>query len=35
VIAGDLFDDRAKLKFTVIDGVKYEPSPETAPETNR
>jgi imidazolonepropionase-like amidohydrolase len=35
VIAGDLFDDRAKLKFTVIDGVKYEPAPEAAPETNR
>jgi hypothetical protein len=35
VIEGDLFDDRAKVKFTIIDGVKYEPAPETAPETNR
>jgi len=35
VIDGDLFDDRAKLKFTIIDGVKYEPAPETTPEPNR
>jgi hypothetical protein len=35
VIDGDLFDDRAKLKFTIIDGVKYEPTPEATPESNR
>lgn len=35
VIGGDLFDDKAKLKFTIIDGLKYEPAPETTPETNR
>lgn len=38
VFDGDLFDEKSKLKFTLIDGAKYEPAPEAtpaAPESNR
>jgi hypothetical protein len=28
---GDQFDEKSKLKFTLIDGYKYEPAPEAAP----
>jgi hypothetical protein len=26
-----LFDEKAKIQFVFIDGVKYEPVPETPP----
>jgi hypothetical protein len=32
VTSGDLFQERTKVKFIFIDGVKYEPVPEPAPE---
>jgi hypothetical protein len=31
VTSGDLFQEGTKVKFTFIDGVKYEPVPEAAP----
>lgn len=31
VVKGDLFDDKAKIQYVFIDGVKYEPAPETPP----
>ena len=31
IMDGDLFDEKSKLKFTLIDGSKYEPAPEAAP----
>ncbi len=31
VTDGDLFQTNTKIKFVVIDGVKYEPTPEAAP----
>jgi imidazolonepropionase-like amidohydrolase len=31
VTEGDLFDTSTKIKFVVIDGVKYEPAPEAPP----
>jgi imidazolonepropionase-like amidohydrolase len=32
VTSGDLFQDKTQVKFVLIDGVKFEPAPETAPE---
>jgi hypothetical protein len=29
VTSGDLFQDKTQVKFVLIDGVKYEPAPET------
>jgi imidazolonepropionase-like amidohydrolase len=29
VVSGDLFQDKTQVKFVLIDGVKYEPAPET------
>jgi imidazolonepropionase-like amidohydrolase len=34
VTDGDLFQTSTKIKFVVIDGVKYEPTPEAAPPRN-
>src|ERR1022692_2304375 len=31
VVKGNLFDEKAKIQFVFIDGVKYEPVPETPP----
>ena len=31
VTDGDLFQTNTKIRFVVIDGVKYEPVPEAAP----
>lgn len=31
VVKGDLFDDRAKIEYVFIDGVKYEPAAESGP----
>jgi imidazolonepropionase-like amidohydrolase len=29
VVKGSLFDDKAKIQYIFVDGVKYEPAPET------
>jgi imidazolonepropionase-like amidohydrolase len=34
VTDGDLFQASTKIKFVVIDGVKYEPTPEVPPARN-
>ena len=34
VTDGDLFADRAKVKYVFVDGMKYEPTPE-APAARR
>jgi hypothetical protein len=31
VVKGSLFDEKAKIQYVFIDGVKYEPVPETPP----
>jgi len=31
VVKGNLFDEKAKIQYVFIDGVKYEPVPETPP----
>lgn len=31
MVKGNLFDDKAKIQYVFIDGVKYEPVPETPP----
>ena len=35
VVKGDLFDEKAKVEYVFIDGVKYEPLPEAAPGGER
>jgi imidazolonepropionase-like amidohydrolase len=35
VVKGNLFDDKAKIEYVFIDGVKYEPVPESAPPGDR
>jgi imidazolonepropionase-like amidohydrolase len=35
VTKGDLFEDSAKVQYVFVDGVKFEPVPETAPDTQR
>ncbi len=32
VTNGDLFQEKTQVKFVLIDGVKYEPEPETPGE---
>jgi Amidohydrolase family len=31
VVKGSLFDDKTKIQYVFVDGVKYEPAPETPP----
>ena len=31
VTRGNLFDEKSKIEYVFIDGVKYEPVPETPP----
>ncbi len=31
VVKGNLFDEKAKIQYVFIDGVKYEPAPEAPP----
>ena len=35
VVKGSLFDEKAKIQYVFIDGVKYEPVPETPPPGDR
>ncbi|MGC9950903.1 MAG: amidohydrolase family protein [Bryobacteraceae bacterium] len=35
VVKGSLFDEKAKIQYEFIDGVKYEPVPETPPPGDR
>jgi len=35
VVKGSLFDEKAKIQYIFIDGVKYEPVPETPPPGDR
>jgi hypothetical protein len=35
VVKGNLFDEKAKIQYIFIDGVKYEPAPETPPPGDR
>jgi hypothetical protein len=35
VVKGSLFDEKAKIQYVFIDGVKYEPIPETPPPGDR
>jgi imidazolonepropionase-like amidohydrolase len=35
VVKGSLFDEKAKIQYVFIDGVKYEPVPETTPPGDR
>jgi imidazolonepropionase-like amidohydrolase len=35
VVKGSLFDEKAKIQYVFIDGVKYEPAPETPPAGDR
>ncbi len=35
VTEGDLFQEKTKVKYVFVDGVKYEPLPEPAPEEQR
>jgi len=35
VVKGSLFDEKAKIQYVFIDGVKYEPVPETPPAGDR
>jgi hypothetical protein len=35
VVKGNLFDEKAKIQYIFIDGVKYEPAPETPPSGDR
>jgi len=35
VVKGSLFDEKAKIQYVFIDGVKYEPVPETPPSGDR
>jgi imidazolonepropionase-like amidohydrolase len=35
VTSGDLFQEKTQVKYIFIDGVKYEPAPETGEETAR
>jgi imidazolonepropionase-like amidohydrolase len=31
VVKGNLFDEKTKIEYVFIDGVKYEPAPEAPP----
>jgi hypothetical protein len=31
VTKGEIFDDRTKIEFVLVDGNKYVPAPEAAP----
>jgi hypothetical protein len=35
VVKGSLFDEKAKIQYVFVDGVKYEPVPETPPPGDR
>ena len=35
VVKGSLFDEKAKIQYVFVDGVKYEPVPEAAPPGDR
>ena len=35
VVKGSLFDEKAKIQYVFIDGVKYEPAPEAPPSGER
>jgi hypothetical protein len=35
VVKGSLFDEKAKIQYIFVDGVKYEPAPETPPPGDR
>jgi len=35
IVKGDLFDEKSKIQYIFIDGVKYEPAPEAAPSGAR
>jgi imidazolonepropionase-like amidohydrolase len=35
VVKGNLFDEKAKIEYVFIDGVKYEPVPEETPSGDR
>jgi len=35
VVKGNFFDDKARIQFIFVDGVKYEPAPDTPPPGDR